>query len=200
MNSNYTKKFKVVLLGESAVGKSSILSRFAKNEFDDMQESTIGAAFFSKVYSLEEINESVFLEIWDTAGQERYKSLAPMYYRNASLIMIVFDITNYPSLVYAKSYLSKVKLHCPDSFICLVGNKCDLTHSRQVSKQMAHDLANEYNIPYFETSAKTGAGIHEMFTPVCMLLYKNYDNGNRMNRSLNINSFKTTDTNKNSCC
>lgn len=85
-------QFKLVLLGESAVGKSSLVLRFVKDSFDDYRESTIGAAFLTQTISLDE-SSTVKFEIWDTAGQERYKSLAPMYYRNANCAVVVYDIT-----------------------------------------------------------------------------------------------------------
>ena len=87
-------QFKLVLLGESAVGKSSIVHRFVKNTFDDMRESTIGAAFLTQTITIPESETTIKFEIWDTAGQERYKSLAPMYYRNANAALCVYDITS----------------------------------------------------------------------------------------------------------
>jgi len=166
------KKYKVALLGDAAVGKSSIVSRFVRDEYTDSQESTIGAAFFSKLFVVnEETRESLFLEIWDTAGQERYHSLAPMYYRGAKLILVVFDMTNPYSVHRAKQYISQVHEQCPSSLICLIGNKCDLQNARQVSQEHAVQLAQEYNICYFETSAKTGQGIQQMFQEMCDQLY-----------------------------
>ncbi|KAJ1894844.1 GTP-binding protein of the rab/ypt, partial [Kickxella alabastrina] len=96
--------FKVVLLGESAVGKSSLVTRFARNHFDQYKESTIGAAFLTKEVTLDD-NITANLHIWDTAGQERYKSLAPMYYRNAAAAVVVYDITQRESFGKAKAWV-----------------------------------------------------------------------------------------------
>merc|ERR1712000_233655 len=111
-------QFKLVLLGESAVGKSSLVLRFVKDQFDDYRESTIGAAF---------LTQTITLEIWDTAGQERYKSLAPMYYRNANCAVVVYDITQSASLDKAKAWVKELQRQANENIIiALAGNKLDL--------------------------------------------------------------------------
>lgn len=102
-------QFKLVLLGESAVGKSSIVHRFVKNTFDDMRESTIGAAFLTQTITIPESETTIKFEIWDTAGQERYKSLAPMYYRNANAALCVYDITSRSSFQKAQDWIKELK-------------------------------------------------------------------------------------------
>lgn len=122
-------QFKLVLLGDSSVGKSSIVHRFVKDSFDELRESTIGAAFLSQTIKIkaEEQEEDVVIkfEIWDTAGQERYKSLAPMYYRNANAALVVYDLTQKDSLVKARSWVEELKNKVGDEdlVIFLVGNK-----------------------------------------------------------------------------
>ena len=121
-------QFKSVLLGDSSVGKSSIVHRFVKDSFDELRESTIGAAFLSQTIRLEEDDQVIKFEIWDTAGQERYKSLAPMYYRNANAALVVYDITASDSLSKAQSWVEELKNKVGDVnlVICLVGNKVDI--------------------------------------------------------------------------
>ncbi|GMF89515.1 unnamed protein product [[Candida] boidinii] len=127
-------QFKLVLLGESAVGKSSIVHRFVKDSFDDLRESTIGAAFLTQTIALDN-NVTVKFEIWDTAGQERYKSLAPMYYRNANCALVVYDITQPTSLDRAKSWIKELQRQAsPDIVIALAGNKLDLESERMLKQ------------------------------------------------------------------
>ncbi|KAJ2877501.1 GTP-binding protein of the rab/ypt, partial [Coemansia aciculifera] len=128
-------KFKVVLLGESAVGKSSLVTRFTSDQFDQYKESTIGAAFLTKVVALDASN-TANLQIWDTAGQERYKSLAPMYYRNAQAAVVVYDITQAASFERAKSWIKELqRLADSGIVIALAGNKTDLADRRTVATQ-----------------------------------------------------------------
>ena len=154
-------QFKLVLLGDSSVGKSSIVHRFVKDSFDEFRESTIGAAFLSQTIKLsEEYDEQVLkFEIWDTAGQERYKSLAPMYYRNANAALVVYDITEPDSLPKAKLWVDELKEKVNDDqlIICLVGNKLDLANESQslVDEKEAREFAQEHNLLFHQVSAKT---------------------------------------------
>merc|ERR1712205_48184 len=128
MNSSGGSKvvqFKLVLLGDSAVGKSSLVLRFVRGQFFEYQESTIGAAFLTQTVALNDT--TVKFEIWDTAGQERYRSLAPMYYRGAAAAIVVFDITNKESFNGAKSWVKELQRRGdPNVVIALAGNKADL--------------------------------------------------------------------------
>ncbi|EPY53208.1 GTPase Ypt5 [Schizosaccharomyces cryophilus OY26] len=158
---------KLVLLGDSAVGKSSLVLRFVKDQFDDYRESTIGAAFLTQTVPIDD-STSVKLEIWDTAGQERYKSLAPMYYRNANCAIVVYDITQASSLEKAKSWIKELQRQAPEGIIiALAGNKLDLAQERRaVEKSDAEAYAAEANLLFFETSAKTAENVNELFTTI----------------------------------
>ncbi|GMF07534.1 unnamed protein product [[Candida] boidinii] len=159
-------QFKLVLLGESAVGKSSIVHRFVKDSFDDLRESTIGAAFLTQTIALDN-NVTVKFEIWDTAGQERYKSLAPMYYRNANCALVVYDITQPTSLDRAKSWIKELQRQAsPDIVIALAGNKLDLESERSISTEEAKIYANEEGLLFFEVSAKTGENVKDTFKAI----------------------------------
>jgi len=192
----------LVLLGEAAVGKSSVVLRFVSNEFQANKEPTIGAAFLTQKCRLED--RVLRYEIWDTAGQERFHSLAPMYYRNAQAAVVVYDITKASSLEKAKSWVKELQRQAnPNIVIALAGNKVDLvlpspstsgTNSssesedeaddatatpgetpgadgqpeslRQVPREEAQAYATEAGLLFFETSAKTGEGVVEIFTEI----------------------------------
>lgn len=157
--------YKVVFLGESSVGKSSIVTRFTRDEFYEFQEPTIGAAFQTKAVRLD--NCTVKMEFWDTAGQERYRSLAPMYYRGAKVAFIVYDITNKDSLINAKSWLKEVERRGePDCLLVLLGNKLDVNESRQVEREEVAVFSETNNIMFSEVSAKTGININEIMIRV----------------------------------
>ncbi|KDE05907.1 GTP-binding protein ypt5 [Microbotryum lychnidis-dioicae p1A1 Lamole] len=161
-----TSSRKLVLLGESAVGKSSLVLQFVKQQFDDYRESTIGAAFLTQTVAVQ--NGFIKFEIWDTAGQERYKSLAPMYYRNAHAAVVVYDITSAPSLQKAKNWIAELQRQAdPGITVCLAGNKLDLAETqRQVAYEDAAKFAEEENLLFFETSAKTAQGVVDMFQKI----------------------------------
>ncbi|TFL03413.1 GTP-binding protein RAB5 [Pterulicium gracile] len=163
-------QFKLVLLGESAVGKSSLVLRFVKDQFDDYRESTIGAAFLTQTVTLDD-GAAVKFEIWDTAGQERYKSLAPMYYRNANCAVVVYDITQSSSLEKARTWIRELQRQADRSIvIALCGNKADLEERRQVTQEEAKKYAEEEGLMWSETSAKSGDGVQEIFTEIAKKL------------------------------
>ncbi|WPG97497.1 Hypothetical protein R9X50_00027400 [Acrodontium crateriforme] len=167
-------QFKLVLLGESAVGKSSLVLRFVKDQFDDYRESTIGAAFLTQTIALDD-QTTVKFEIWDTAGQERYKSLAPMYYRNANCAVVVYDITQAASLDKAKAWVKELQRQANENIIiALAGNKADLVaeqpDKRAVTTADAEAYAREANLLFFETSAKTAENVKELFTAMAKKL------------------------------
>ncbi|KAH0027081.1 ras-domain-containing protein, partial [Aureobasidium melanogenum] len=167
-------QFKLVLLGESAVGKSSLVLRFVKDQFDDYRESTIGAAFLTQTIALDDTT-TVKFEIWDTAGQERYKSLAPMYYRNANCAVVVYDITQAASLDKAKAWVKELQRQANENIIiALAGNKLDLVteepDKRAVLTSDAEQYAQEAGLLFFETSAKTAENVKELFTAIAKKL------------------------------
>merc|ERR1712146_282886 len=137
MNSSGGSKvvqFKLVLLGDSAVGKSSLVLRFVRGQFFEYQESTIGAAFLTQTVALNDT--TVKFEIWDTAGQERYHSLAPMYYRGAAAAIVVYDITNRDTFQRAKAWVKELQRQGnPNIVIALAGNKSDLNSKRKVEPE-----------------------------------------------------------------
>mmetsp|Transcript_2306 Transcript_2306/g.3217 ORF Transcript_2306/g.3217 Transcript_2306/m.3217 type:complete len:196 (+) Transcript_2306:100-687(+) len=164
--------FKLVLLGDTAVGKSCLVVRFVRDEFFEYQEPTIGAAFLTQTVALPEA--TVKFEIWDTAGQERYRSLAPMYYRGAAAAIVVYDVTNKDSFNGAKSWVKELQRRGdPNVVIALAGNKCDLEPRRQVPFEEAHQYAEEHGIIHMETSAKSAHNVHNIFQDIAKKLPKN---------------------------
>ncbi|KAK2593779.1 Vacuolar protein sorting-associated protein 21 [Conoideocrella luteorostrata] len=174
---------KLVLLGEAAVGKSSLVLRFVNNDFQENKEPTIGAAFLTQKCNLP--TRTIKFEIWDTAGQERFASLAPMYYRNAQAALVVYDLTKPTSLIKAKHWVAELQRQAsPGIVIALVGNKLDLASgsapeseeaaddgedsgdARKVSTEEAKAYAEEESLLFFETSAKTGHNVTEVFTAI----------------------------------
>ena len=164
---------KVVILGQSAVGKSSIINRFIHDKFDDFQESTIGAAFFTKTIEKEKFN--IKLDIWDTAGQERYRSLAPMYYRGAKVAIVVFDLTDSGTLSTAKIWINELRKNGdPRCEVLLVGNKSDLY--KQITNVDINNFAIENDVEYIEASAKTGSNIKIIFDKISDKVISNQSN------------------------
>ena len=159
--STKTCQFKLVLLGESSVGKSSLVLRFVKGQFHEFQESTIGAAFLTQTVQIDDT--TVKFEIWDTAGQERYHSLAPMYYRGAQAAIVVYDISNKESFQKAQTWIKELQRQAnPNIVIALAGNKLDLANKRAVPFEEAKQYAEETGLLFMETSAKTGDNIDKV--------------------------------------
>merc|ERR1711998_710838 len=169
---NKTFQFRLVLLGDSAVGKSSLVLRFVRGQFFEYQESTIGAAFLTQTVALNDT--TVKFEIWDTAGQERYHSLAPMYYRGAAAAIVVYDITNRDTFQRAKAWVKELQRQGnPNIVIALAGNKSDLNSKRKVEPDEAESYANDNGIFFIETSAKTATNVNELFVAIARKLPKN---------------------------
>jgi small GTP-binding protein len=155
---------KLVLLGDSSVGKSCIVHRLLTNDFIEFHESTIGSSFSTQSITVD--GQTVNFEIWDTAGQERYRSLAPMYYRGAKVALVVYDVTSQQSFVGAKRWISLLSsTDLPELIIVLVGNKTDKIN-REVTNEEGNSFALENGIMFYETSAKTNVNIEPMFIEV----------------------------------
>ncbi|GAQ84669.1 Rab family GTPase [Klebsormidium nitens] len=163
------RRVKLVLLGDSGVGKSCIVLRFVKGQFDPNNKVTVGASFLSQTLKLGE--STIKFEIWDTAGQERYASLAPLYYRGASAAIVAYDITAPESFQKAQYWVKELQKHgSPNIVIALVGNKADLADKRALQREEAETYAESNGMFYIETSAKTADNIQELFQSIASKL------------------------------
>ncbi|OWM82182.1 ras-related protein Rab11D-like [Punica granatum] len=157
--------FKVVLIGDSAVGKSQILSRFARNEFSLDSKATIGVEFQTRTLVIE--HKSVKAQIWDTAGQERYRAVTSAYYRGAVGAMLVYDITRRQSFEHIPRWLEELRSHADKNIvIMLVGNKTDLEKQRAVSTEDAKEFAEKEGLFFLETSALNASNVESAFLTV----------------------------------
>lgn len=166
--------YKVVLLGDSSVGKTSLVYRLTLDKFDENLPNTIGAAFLSKEHSSNE--KTVNLEIWDTAGQERYKLLTPMYYRNAKEALVCFDLScPDASFDRARYWVDQLKvLGPPDIKVRVVGNKKDLVDENEIDLLRIRDYCSENNVSLYLTSAKLSQGVVELFDEIVGLVDQDY--------------------------
>jgi small GTP-binding protein len=156
------REVKVVLLGDTGVGKSSLVLRFVTNNFKPYSESTIGASFMSKMIMVD--GKPIKFQIWDTAGQEKYHSLAPMYYRGAAAAIIVYDITRSNTFKTLKNWVQELMSQGPPEIaIAIAGNKADLADQREVESSAATAYAQEIGAMYLETSAKDDLNVHDIF-------------------------------------
>ena len=167
-NEDQTIKCKVVLLGKSGVGKTSIISRYTTNVFKESLMTTPGANFITKKVNFPKANKTIKFEIWDTAGQERYRSLAKVFYNNASACILVYDITNKDTFNDIMNYwIPELKENAPkDTILALAGNKSDLYLEEQVNDNEGKNLAKNINAIYLRTSAKLNSSIDELFNNI----------------------------------
>ncbi|XP_015831901.2 RAB6B, member RAS oncogene family a isoform X2 [Nothobranchius furzeri] len=166
---NPLRKFKLVFLGEQSVGKTSLITRFMYDSFDNTYQATIGIDFLSKTMYLED--RTVRLQLWDTAGQERFRSLIPSYIRDSTVAVVVYDITNVNSFQQTTKWIDDVRTERgSDVIIMLVGNKTDLADKRQITIEEGEQRAKEMNVMFIETSAKTGYNVKQLFRRVAAAL------------------------------
>lgn len=185
MSASTQISVKLVLLGEAAVGKSSLVLRFVSNDFQENKEPTIGAAFLTQRCTIGE--RSIKFEIWDTAGQERFANLAHLYYRNAQAALVVYDVTKPASFIKARHWMKELKEQSTKNItVALVGNKVDLIldeetgeeieGARKVSVEEAKSLAEDEGAVFFETSAKTSYNVNEVFMYIAEKILEKLDN------------------------
>ncbi|KAJ8448486.1 hypothetical protein Cgig2_012130 [Carnegiea gigantea] len=163
--------FKVVLIGDSAVGKSQLLARFARNEFSVDSKATIGVEFQTKTLVID--HKTVKAQIWDTAGQERYRAVTSAYYRGAVGAMLVYDMTKRQSFDHIARWLEELRGHADKNIvIMLIGNKCDLASLRAVPVEDAKEFAERENLFFMETSALDSTNVETAFLTILTEIYR----------------------------
>ena len=207
-NTNYELLYKIIIIGDAAVGKSNILTRYSKNEFSENTRSTVGVELGVKFIKVKGINTKI--QIWDTAGQERYRSITSSYYKGSHGCFIVYDITNESSFNNVEKWYEYVQKEAGKNIsIILVGNKCDLENERKITKEKGQEKAKNLKCAFFETSALSGVNISQIFEELTNNIYdstgglKNEDEFDiefeKDNKVVNINN-KDEITKKKKCC
>ena len=186
MSQEYDFLMKLILVGDSGVGKTNILSKYLKNDFDPDSKATVGVEFGTK--NIEIDNKRIKVQIWDTAGQERYKSITSTYYKGAKGAFIVYDITRKSTFDNIDKWIGDLKNNGDENMIVyLVGNKSDLNDMREVRKDEAMTKSEKFNIAFSETSALYGDNIHKIFQDLMEKVYINFYRNVNTNREKEIN-------------
>jgi len=162
MSLDFDYLLKFIVIGDSSVGKSNIISKYKEDKFDEKGQPSIGVQFIAKNVVIE--NTTFRLQVWDTAGQESFRSMTRIYYKNSSCAFIVYDITEKESFNHVESWISECKKIAPETvLLVLIGNKSDLNESREVSYEEGLKFAEKNKMLFFETSAKNGVNIENIF-------------------------------------
>jgi Ras-related protein Rab-11A len=173
-DEDYTYLFKIVIIGDSGVGKSNIFTRFIKDEFNLDSKATIGVEFSAKNVTIKD--KVIKAQVWDTAGQERFRALAKNYYRGAVGALLVYDITNHDSFKSVERWLKEVKDHAePHLVSLLIGNKNDLEEKRAVKTEEGAEFAEKQGVGFVETSAKNNVNIESAFNRLVTEIFETLD-------------------------
>ena len=202
-NKEYDLLFKLILIGDSCVGKSNILLKYLKNQFNENSKTTVGVEFGTKNIIIN--NKRIKIQIWDTAGQERYRSITSAYYKGAKGALIVYDITRKNTFDNIDKWITDLKLN-GDKNICIIilGNKSDLIDKREINKNDGIKKAEMYKTAFLETSALNGDNISKAFDELIEQIVINNenifqdDNENEIDKGVNLNDEKNN--NKKKCC
>ena len=174
MEEDFDEKIKVMLIGDSSVGKTSLLKKYTKNEFSHSYITTIGIDFQIKYLNIS--NKKIKLQIWDTAGEERYRIVAKNYFNSTDGFIIVYDITKRESFDNINNWIEQIRDNAPNySKSVLFGNKNDLQDKREVDYEEGEELANKYNFKFFETSAKDGININKGFENLARIILGDFE-------------------------
>jgi small GTP-binding protein len=199
--SEYDYLFKLILIGDSGVGKSCLLNRFADDVYTDSYISTIGVDF--KIRTVETDGKICKLQIWDTAGQERFRTITSSYYRGAHGILLVFDITNTESFTNIQTWFKEVNTYASETVnLILVGTKSDLYDKRKILYSDAYEFAKQHNMEYIETSSKCSINIDEVFITLTNKLRKSFIPMRPDNTKVDPSTITNTSIliNKTGCC
>ena len=196
----YDEKIKVMAIGETRVGKTSLIKKYTKNTFGGVYLTTVGIDFQEKIINSE--GKAVKVQIWDTAGQERFRNIAKNYFHTSDGFLLVYDITCKESFEKLNFWYEQIKLNAPEHTKCMVvGNKCDLEEKREVSKEEGDNFSKEQNIKFYETSAKEGINVNTIFQELSNEIVKDIKkNGPKNKRSSQVLKKNNTKPKKKTCC
>ena len=185
-----TKSYKVLLLGNSYVGKTCILLRFSEDSFNENYELTIGLNYRIKTLNID--NNPIKMQIWDTSGEEKFKAIARNFYRGAHGVLLVYDICDKNSFLDVRDWIEQIVENTDNDNIVMIlcGNKSDKKKERKITKEEGENLAKNYGIPFFECSAKNNTNINEMFNTMAQNIYSKVGNRYSIAVKLNSNTFK----------
>ena len=206
----YEMMVKVILIGDSGVGKTNIMSKFLKNQFMEESKATIGVEFGSKLFNHE--GHKIKAQIWDTAGQEKYKAITGAYYKGSKGALVVYDITQKKTFENIEKWINDLKAAGdPKITIILIGNKNDLDDKRQVSKDQGEEKARSFGCAFLETSAYSGDNIDKAFNLMVKEIYEKFSNdstgedelapgSNGDGRDVKLDKVNDNNIKKKSCC
>ena len=203
---DYDYLYKLIIVGDSFVGKTNIMSQYIRKEFSLNTKSTVGVEFGAKIIKIE--NKMIKAQIWDTAGEERYRSVTNAYYKGAKGAFVVYDITNKLSFESIEKWIQDLKINSDHNItLLLIGNKKDLEDKREVSKEEGEEKAKTFGLGFIETSACTGENIDKAFETMLKEVFnKNFTNNNSeeelnyINIGKNIELDEQPQEKKSSCC
>ena len=193
----YDVKYKIMVLGESKVGKTSLIKRYTKDQFGGVYLTTVGMDFQDKIIEIED--KKVRLQVWDTAGQERFRNVTKSYFQSSHGLLVVYDITDKESFEKINFWIENIKNNAPENAkLILVGNKCDLANERKVTIEDGENKARNYNIKFFESSAKDGTNVNELFFYLANEIYQDEKTKGKDNKkTMQLDSKKKG---KKKCC
>ena len=196
MKNKKIPHYKILILGDPAVGKSCFLARYVENTFENVYMSTAGMDYKYKDVELGD-GKLIKLQIWDTAGQERYRTLTTNLYKGAVGIVLIYDITNKKTFENVRNWITSIEEETSKKIILiLVGNKADLKDERKVQKEEGEDIAKEFNLPFFESSAQSGLNVKSVFETLAKLIVeKKAQSANQGQKLTNIKNVE-----KKKCC
>ena len=199
ISDSYDQKIKIMILGETLVGKTAIITRYTKKIFAENYLTTVGIDFQNKQLNIN--GKKINVEIWDTAGQERFRNIAKTYFQSSDGFLLVYDITSKDSFNKLNDWYDQIKLNAPENSKCIIaGNKSDLEEKRQVKKEEGEKFASDNNLKFYETSAKDDKNINIVFELLSNEIVNDEKTIKRNKRSSQVLKKKNAKVEKKNCC
>ena len=200
LDSDFEFPLKVIVIGDTCVGKTNFIFRFVENRFSLNYVSTVGFDYRSKIITLPKSKKKVKLQIWDTAGQERYNAVNKNLFQKVQGVIIMYDITNRASFENINKWLYLLSQNVSDKAKILVGSKLDLSEEKRiVTEEEGQNLADKNNMPFYETSSKTGENVEKIFFTLAQNIYENLSNEN-INDNASVKIIQNPERQKKGCC